>query len=157
MMRIPFVKLRPAAIIPKQATPGSAGYDLYACPPEPYEFNQNTEITLDPSESVLIKTGIQIALPDNMYAQVCSRSGLALKQGVIVLNAPGIIDSDYRGEIGVILHNAGAQSTVVSLAKPIAQLVFANRISVNFDEITSEAMARNDTARGTGGFGSTSR
>ncbi len=149
MFRVKFVKLRTDAIVPKKATDGSAGYDLY-----PINENGAPTIYLEPNARKLVKTGIQMALPSKLYAQVCSRSGLALKQGVCVLNAPGIIDSDYRGEIGVILHNSSNENIELPWDKPVAQLVFAERIDVNFDETTPEAMDK--TIRGAGGFGSTS-
>jgi dUTP pyrophosphatase len=99
----------------------------------------------------LVKTGIKVSIPDGYEAQVRSRSGMSLKNNVIVLNAPGTIDSDYRGEVGVILMNVGKNDYQVEAGEKIAQLVFAKVETVDFKLATVE----NDTDRGEGGFGST--
>lgn len=127
--------------MPGYATPGSAGIDLRAA----------INTILQPGERRLIGTGIAIAIPDGYEAQVRPRSGLALKHGITVLNAPGTIDADYRGEIGVILHNAGDQPFGVKRGDRIAQLVFAPVVQAAFSVVAD----LDDTARGAGGFGST--
>ena len=129
--------------LPAYATEGSAGLDLLAA--------VESDVVLNPGERRLIPSGIAIALPPGMDAQVRPRSGLALKHGVTVLNTPGTIDSDYRGEVGVILINLGQDPFTVSRGSRIAQLVIAphHRIAWRQVEVLTE------TARGDGGFGST--
>ncbi len=123
----------------------AAGIDLRAAISEP--------ITLQPLERILVKTGLFLELPAGTEAQVRPRSGLALKQGITVLNAPGTIDADYRGEVGVILINLGAETAVISPGDRIAQLVFARYEQAIFEEV-NELTA---TVRGAGGFGSTGK
>ncbi|MFY7664906.1 MULTISPECIES: dUTP diphosphatase [Flavobacterium] len=123
----------------------AAGIDLRAAISEP--------ITLQPLQRTLVKTGLFLELPAGTEAQVRPRSGLALKQGITVLNAPGTIDADYRGEVGVILINLGAETAVISPGDRIAQLVFARYEQAVFEEV-NELTA---TARGAGGFGSTGK
>ena len=125
------------------ATDGSAGIDLKA--------SNSENITIKPGATFLIPTGIAIALPVGYEAQVRPRSGLALKYSVTVLNTPGTIDSDYRGEIGVILINHGKNDFVVTTGLRIAQMVIAKYEKVEF-EFTTEL---SETTRGEGGFGST--
>ncbi len=129
--------------LPTYATADSAGMDLLAA--------VDGEVTLGPGERRLIPTGLAIALPPGFEAQVRPRSGLALKHGLTVLNAPGTIDADYRGEVGVILANLGAEPFVVTRGARIAQLVVAPYQRVALQPV--EALA--DSARGDGGFGST--
>jgi dUTP pyrophosphatase len=129
--------------LPAYATSDSAGMDLLAAVEE--------TVTLDPGERRLIPTGIAIALPPGTEAQVRPRSGLALKQGVTVLNAPGTIDADYRGEVGVILINHGDQPFVVERGSRIAQMVVAAYARVAWT--VSDDLEQ--SARGAGGFGST--
>lgn len=129
--------------LPFYATQFSAGMDLLAAISEPK--------TLAPGERTLIPTGFCLAIPVGMEAQIRSRSGLALKQGLAVLNAPGTIDADYRGEIGVILINLGKEPVTVERGQRIAQMVFAKYETVSLnpvDELPS-------TDRASGGFGST--
>jgi len=128
---------------PTYETLQSAGVDLRA--------NIYSSITLKPLERALIKTGLFIALPDGYEAQVRPRSGLAYKNGITVLNSPGTIDEDYRGEIGVILVNISNTDFVVSDGERVAQLVIAKYEQANFEEV--EILS--ETERGTGGFGST--
>lgn len=132
---------------PTYATAGSAAMDLRACITEP--------VTLAPGGRALIKTGLAINMMDpGLVAVVASRSGLALNHQVFVLNAPGIVDADYHGEIGVILANMGEQPYVVQQGDRIAQLMFQPVIQVGLhyvDQFSSE------TERGEGGFGSTGR
>ena len=128
---------------PSYATELSAGMDLRA--------NIEQSITLQPLERALVSTGLYIALPEGFEAQVRPRSGLAYKKGITVLNAPGTIDADYRGEIGVILVNLSNEAFVVENGERIAQLVIAKYEKVSF-ELVNELK---ETHRGTGGFGST--
>jgi dUTP pyrophosphatase len=129
--------------LPAAATAGAAGLDLLAA--------TDAELTIAPGARALVPTGIAIALPAGFEAQVRPRSGLALKHGVTVLNAPGTVDSDYRGEIGVVLVNHGSAPFAVTRGMRIAQLVVAPVTRVAWAE--SETL--DDTARGAGGYGST--
>ncbi|SBO30401.1 Deoxyuridine 5'-triphosphate nucleotidohydrolase [Anaplasma phagocytophilum] len=129
--------------LPSYATPQSAGLDLYAALSE--------EVVIRSGERCLIRTGVAIELPDGYEAQVRSRSGLAAKAGVIVLNSPGTIDADYRGEIAVILANFGASDYVVKHGDRIAQLVIAPVMRISWEESSNIT----ETQRGAGGFGST--
>ncbi|MCT4700217.1 dUTP diphosphatase [Tenacibaculum haliotis] len=128
---------------PAYETEGSAGMDLRA--------NLNEPLVLKPLERAIIKTGLFIALPNGFEAQVRPRSGLAAKKGITVLNAPGTVDADYRGEIGVILVNLSNEEFIVNDGERIAQLVIAKHERVNWQEVT----VLNETERGAGGFGST--
>lgn len=128
---------------PTYETEGSAGMDLRA--------NIDEAIVLKPLERVIIKTGLFIALPVGYEAQVRPRSGLAAKKGITVLNSPGTVDADYRGEIGVILVNLSNEDFVVNDGERIAQLVIAKHERVNWQEVE----VLNETERGAGGFGST--
>ena len=129
--------------LPKYKTEGSAGMDLTAC------IDEN--IILKQLKIKLIKTGIAIALPNNYEAQVRPRSGLALKNGISVLNTPGTIDADYRGEIGVILINLSNEDFVVERGMRIAQLVISPIVQAELVEVEE----LDETLRGQGGFGST--
>ena len=129
--------------LPQYATPLSAGMDLRA--------NLETPVTLRPMERRLIPTGLYIALPPGYEAQVRPRSGLALKRGITVLNAPGTVDADYRGEIGVVLVNLSADDFVVSDGERIAQLVIARHEKGEFEEVD----VLDETERGEGGYGHT--
>ena len=131
--------------LPKYATPQSAGMDLRA--------NIDEDLTLFPRERKLIPTGIYIQLPVSYEAQVRPRSGLALKHGVTVLNSPGTIDADYRGEIGVLLINHGDAAYTITPGERIAQLVVAKHEQVKW--IISGSL--DETERGEGGFGHTKK
>ncbi|EAU54480.1 dUTP diphosphatase [Mariprofundus ferrooxydans] len=131
--------------LPFYATSHAAGADLRAAVDE--------DITIEPGERRLIKTGFAMALPDNYEAQIRPRSGLALKQGITVLNTPGTIDADYRGEIGVILINLGDQPFTISRGDRIAQMIIAPFVQADFHAVTELS----DTARGSGGFGSSGK
>jgi len=111
------------------------------------------DVVINPGERALIAAGFAIALPDNMEAQVRPRSGLALKHGITVLNAPGTIDADYRGEVGVILINLGQEPFTICRGDRIAQLVIAPCMQAAWQPVD----ALDDTARGSGGFGSTGK
>lgn len=129
--------------LPHYETIGSAGMDLRAYISE--------SITLKPLERAIIKTGLFIELPVGYEAQVRPRSGLAAKKGITVLNAPGTVDADYRGEIGVILVNLSSESFVVENGERIAQLIIAKHERAEWEE----AIELSETDRGAGGFGST--
>lgn len=129
--------------LPAYATTHSAGMDLFAA--------ITTPITLAPGERRLIPTGIAIALPDGFEAQVRPRSGLALKHGISIVNAPGTVDADYRGEIGVVLINLGQEPFVIERGMRIAQMVIAPYTRAAW----SEVLELPTSERGEGGFGST--
>ncbi|MBP3776243.1 MAG: dUTP diphosphatase [Prevotella sp.] len=129
--------------LPAYATPQSAGMDLRA--------NLDEPVTLHPLERRLIPTGLHIALPEGYEAQVRPRSGLALKHGLTVLNTPGTIDADYRGEIGVVLINLSQQDFVVNDGERIAQMVIAQHEQADF--VMVEKL--DQTERGEGGYGHT--
>ena len=129
--------------LPKYATDGSSGMDLYA--------HVQEQIVLTPGMRKLIPTGISISIPKGFEAQVRPRSGLAIKNGITVLNTPGTVDSDYRGEIMVILCNLSDTDFVIERGMRIAQMIIAPVIHVDIIEVTS----LDETQRGSGGFGST--
>ena len=131
--------------LPAYETPGSAGMDLRAAVAE------EAPVTLAPGARALIPTGLRIALEPGFEAQVRPRSGLALKHGITCLNSPGTIDSDYRGEVGVILANLGSEPFVIRRGERIAQMVIARHERVQWSEVKS----LDETERGEGGFGST--
>lgn len=136
-------RLRPDAAVPAYQTEGAAGLDLSAALDKP--------ITIAAGDRALVMTGIAIALPRGHEGQVRPRSGLALKHGVTVLNSPGTIDEDYRGEIGIVLVNHGKERFHVTHGMRIAQLVVAPVRQVEIREVSE----LDDTARGAGGYGST--
>lgn len=129
--------------LPHYETIASAGMDLRA--------NINEPITLKPLERTIVKTGLFIELPVGFEAQVRPRSGLAAKKGITVLNAPGTIDADYRGEIGVILVNLSNEDFVIENGERVAQLVIAKHERAEWNEVNELS----ETTRGEGGFGST--
>lgn len=129
--------------LPAYATPQSAGMDLRA--------NIEAPITLRPMERQLIPTGLHIALPEGYEAQVRPRSGLALKRGITVLNSPGTIDADYRGEVGVLLINLSQEDFVINDGERIAQMVIARHEQADF--VVVEEL--DQTERGEGGYGHT--
>ncbi len=131
--------------LPAYETAGSAGVDLRANLPEP--------ITLAPMERRLVPTGLFIELPEGYEAQVRPRSGLALRHGLSVVNTPGTIDSDYRGEIGIPMINLSQEAQTISPGDRIAQMVVAPVVQVTWKQVTQ----LNDSSSGTGGFGSTGR
>ena len=144
---VAFVQLPHAAGLPAPdyASADAAGMDLSAAVPE------DAPIVLAPGERAAISTGLQLAIPAGFEGQVRPRSGLALKNAVTVLNAPGTIDADYRGEVKVILVNLGAEAFIVTRGMRIAQLVFAPVMRATMEKVQS----LDATARGEGGFGST--
>jgi len=129
--------------LPAYETVASAGMDLVAFLDEP--------VTLNPRERALIPTGIHIGIPDGFEAEIRPRSGLAFRYGVTILNTPGTIDSDYRGEVGVILVNLGDEPFIVNNGDRIAQMVFKNIVRGSWEVVETLP----ETERGEGGFGST--
>ena len=129
--------------LPQYETDGSAGFDLKA--------RTDFDVIIKPNEIKLIKTGLSFELPIGYEGQIRSRSGLALKNGIFVLNSPGTLDSDYRGEVGVILANFGNEDFIVNDGMRIAQMIISKYEKVNIIEVKE----LNDTERGNGGFGST--
>ena len=140
-MTVKFRKIDPAAILPSYAHPGDAGMDVRSV----------EELVVEPGGRKIVRTGLVMMLPPGYEAQVRPRSGLALKNGVTVLNTPGTIDEGYRGEVGVILANFGAEPFRVEKGAKIAQIVIAPCTRAEIVE-TAEV---DETARGAGGFGST--
>lgn len=127
--------------LPQYATPLSAGLDLRA--------NIDTPITLQPLQRCLVPTGLYIALPEGYEAQVRPRSGLAIKKGITVLNSPGTIDADYRGEICIILVNLSNEPFVIEDGERVAQMVIARHEQAEWEETNT----LDETERGAGGFG----
>lgn len=140
-----FKKLHADAMVPAYQSEQAAGADLHACLTVP--------VVIEPGKIVLIPIGIAIALPVGYEAQIRPRSGLAAKAGVTVLNSPGTIDSDYRGELKALLINHGERPFTVTHGERIAQLVVAKHETVNFDEVQT----LDETMRGLNGFGSTGK
>ena len=147
IFEIPIIKTDPKIKlkVPKYETKGSAGLDLTA------NLKNKKTFSLKPGQRTLVPTGIKIALPRNMEAQIRPRSGLALKYGVTVLNSPGTIDSDFRGEIKVILINLGEKLYKVKYGERIAQIVFNKIEKIKWIKVKKLT----ESKRGTGGFGST--
>ena len=129
--------------LPSYATPGAAGMDLLAAVAAP--------LTLAPGQRSLVPTGLAIALPPGFELQVRPRSGLALKNGIVLPNSPGTVDEDYRGELQVIVMNAGTEPFTIERGMRIAQAVLAPVVRVTWAEVAE----LDETQRGTGGFGST--
>ncbi len=141
-IRITRVNLENTEIpLPSYATQGSAGMDLYAAVRE--------DVIIPPKGIHLVPTGYRIELPEGYEAQIRPRSGLALKNNIGILNSPGTIDSDYRGEIKVILKNFGDEKFIIKRGDRIAQMIIAPYIRISWDEVESI----DDTYRGSGGFG----
>jgi dUTP pyrophosphatase len=138
----------PEVPLPAYETAGAAGADVRAnLPPE----DRAAGIVLAPGARALVPTGLRVAVPEGFEMQVRARSGLALRHGIALVNAPGTIDSDYRGPLGVILINLGTEAFTIAHGARIAQLVVAPVVQVRFAAVA----ALDDTARGAGGFGST--
>lgn len=134
-------KLSKKAIIPKFSHEDDSGADVYSI----------DDVVINPGENALVHTGLAIELPENYECQVRSKSGLALKNSIFVLNSPGTIDNSYRGECNVILMNLGKEPYHVKVGQKIAQFVIKPIFRVDFNEVSEIS----DTERGTGGFGST--
>ncbi|HVU50795.1 MAG TPA: dUTP diphosphatase [Polyangia bacterium] len=144
-VRVRYQKLRPGALAPRYMSEGAAGLDLASAADEP--------ITLPPGGRVAVPTGLAFEIPRGYEGQVRPRSGLARKHGVTLTNAPGTVDSDYRGEVQVLLVNLGDAPVVVEPGERVAQLVIAPVVLADLEE----AEALGDTVRGAGGFGHTGR
>ena len=136
-------KLKSSATVPSYGSACAAGADLYAC--------EDAPVTIGVGETVLIHTGIAMAIPDGYVGLIYARSGLATKKGLAPANKVGVIDSDYRGEIMVALHNHGKEAQTVENGERIAQIVFTPYVAADFS-VTDEL---DPTERGAGGFGST--
>lgn len=141
MLKIDFKPLSPEAKMPALATKHSAGFDLSA----------SVACTVHPGETVMVQTGLAVAIPVGYVGMICPRSGLAKKNGITVTNAPGIIDADYRGELCVLLHNTSNTTFAVSIGDRIAQMVFT---SVPTSLELCLVAELDETDRGTSGFGS---
>ena len=145
MIKVLIKKLNPKAELPKYKTEGSSGMDLKALIENP--------IIIKPQSYVLIPTGLSIAIPEDTEIQIRPRSGLAAKSSISVLNTPGTIDSDYRGEIKIILFNHGKEEFTVNNGDRIAQMILMPVLKAQFEEIKELPK----TVRGSGGFGSTGK
>ena len=145
MVKVLVKKLNPAVQIPSYKTIGASGMDLMAFTKEP--------IILPAKKSCLVRTGISIAMSDDYEIQIRPRSGLAAKKNISILNTPGTIDSDYRGEIKIILFNHGNDEFIIQNNDRIAQMVLMPVHKINFEEVENLP----DTIRGKGGFGSTGK
>ena len=141
-MKIKYTKLKDTAIIPTRGSEKAAGYDLYAC--------LENEVEIQPHSTCVIGTGLSFELPDNTFAAIFARSGLATKSGLAPANKVGVCDSDYRGEYKIALHNHSNTPAIVHNGDRIAQMVVMPFIPVELEE-----GELSETARGSGGFGST--
>ena len=145
MVRILIKKISEEVITPKYKTEGSSGVDLSAF--------LNEKVVIKPNSSELISTGLQVAIPEELEIQIRPRSGLAAKESMGVLNSPGTIDSDYRGELKIILFNHGDKDFIINNGDRIAQMVLVPILKMEFEEVDNLP----DTVRGQGGFGSTGK
>ncbi len=145
MVRILIKKISKEVITPKYKTEGSSGVDLSAF--------LNEKVVIKPNSSELIPTGLQVAIPEELEIQIRPRSGLAAKESMGILNSPGTIDSDYRGELKIILFNHGDKDFVINNGDRIAQMVLVPILKMEFEEVNNLP----DTIRGQGGFGSTGK
>ena len=145
MVKVLLKKLDPKVLLPSYKTKGSSGMDLMAFLKEPIKILPNT--------SCLIPTGISIAIPEDVEIQIRPRSGLAAKSNISVLNTPGTIDSDYRGELKIILFNHGKKDFIVNNNDRVAQMVLMPILKIDFEEVNELP----ETMRGSGGFGSTGK
>ena len=145
MVKILIKKTNRKVITPKYKTDGSSGVDLSAF--------LDKEVVIKPNSSELIPTGLQVAIPKELEIQIRPRSGLAVKESIGVLNSPGTIDSDYRGELKIILFNHSNKDFIINNGDRIAQMVLVPIIKMEFEEVDSLP----DTVRGQGGFGSTGK
>ena len=144
-MNIKVKKLKPGATVPTMGSKFAAGADLYSA--------EDADVVIAPSETKFIGTGLAMEIPEGYVGLVYARSGLACKRGLAPANKVGVVDSDYRGEIKVALHNHGKEAQTVEKGERIAQMVIAPYLSVN----SEEADELSETERGEGGFGSTGR
>lgn len=139
------LRLTPGARLPEKATPGSAGYDVRAF------TGQDTEIILAPFDRFAVPTGLFFEIPKGYVVSVRPRSGLALKSGIILPNSPGTIDSDYRGELKIIMANISSDTFTIQSGDRIAQILVEKTITVDFEKVADLS----STDRSAGGFGST--
>lgn len=145
MAMVEIKRLRPDAKLPLRGSDCAAGCDLYAC------LDGDGELTIPPHHTAMISTGIAVALPEGTFGAVFARSGLAMREGLRPANCVGVVDSDYRGECMVALHNDSERNRTIRTGERIAQLVLLPYLPIEFSEVESLP----ETARGTGGFGST--
>lgn len=144
-MNIQLKKLSESALLPVRGSEYAAGYDLFS--------DIDSDVSIAPHETKLIGTGISVAIPDGYFGGIYARSGLSTKEGLRPANCTGVIDSDYRGEIKVPVHNDSNEIRVISPNQKIAQMIIQPFLSVEFEEVDS----LDDTARGSKGFGSTGK
>ena len=144
-MNMKVKKLKPGATVPTMGSKFAAGADLYSA--------EDADVVIGPGETKFIGTGLAMEIPEGYVGLVYARSGLACKRGLAPANKVGVVDSDYRGEIKVALHNHGKEAQTVEKGERIAQMVIAPYLSVNYEE----ADELSETERGEGGFGSTGR
>ena len=145
MVKILIKRTSKEVITPKYKTDGSSGVDLSAF--------LDKEVVIKPNSSELIPTGLQVAIPEELEIQIRPRSGLAAKNNISVLNTPGTIDSDYRGEIKVIIYNHGSDDFIINNGDRIAQMILSPIIKMDLEEVNDLP----ETIRGEGGFGSTGK
>lgn len=160
-MKIEFKKLYDDVVVPEYATEGSAGFDLVIhnfkkyiiskTDKEPNIYPSSRDISLYPGDRLLIGCGFSVAISEGFEMQIRSRSGKALKEGLVVLNSPGTIDSDYRGEVGIILINHSNIHRIITKGDRVAQAIISPYIRVNFNIVEELS----ETTRGEGGFGHT--
>lgn len=143
--KVRFKKLNPNAVMPSYGTEFAAGADLYACIDEPLQ--------IEAGETAFVKTGLAMEIPEGLVGLVYARSGLACKSGLAPANKVGVIDSDYRGEIMVALHNHSKEEKMVESGERIAQMVLAPYVYGEYEEVNE----LDETGRGSGGFGSTGK
>lgn len=140
-MKVKIKRVGARSRLPAYATDGASGCDVYA----------SEKVTVPAGGTALVPTGLYLEVPEGYECQVRPRSGLAMKLGLTVFNSPGTIDSDYRGEVKVLMHNISKVNCELEVGDRIAQFVFAPTVHAQFEEVTE----LNDTIRGSGGFGST--
>ncbi len=144
-MKISVKKLHPDALLPTYGSAEAAGADLYACLDAP--------VTIEPGQTAFIPTGFALEVPQGCAGLIYARSGLACKKGLAPANKVGVVDSDYRGEVKIALHNHGTQPQIVSPGERVAQFIITPVLTPAYEEVEELT----DTARGVGGFGSTGK
>ena len=144
-MQIPVKKLKKNAILPTYGSAEAAGADLYAC--------LETPVTIEPGQTAFIPTGLALEVPQGCAGLIYARSGLACKKGLAPANKVGVVDSDYRGEVKIALHNHGTQPQIVAPGERVAQFIITPVLTPAYEEVEELS----DTVRGAGGFGSTGK
>ncbi|RME89065.1 MAG: dUTP diphosphatase [Candidatus Hydrogenedentota bacterium] len=144
-MQIKIAKVRPQAKIPTKATPGSGAYDIYAALDDPMQ--------IDPMQRVAVPTGLVMEIPAGYIFSIRPRSGLSIRHGLTLTNAPGTIDSDFRGEVKILMVNLGKESFTIENGDRIAQGLLEKTENIDFLEVEQSSLSK--TERGSGGFGST--